>query len=1074
MALIETLTTTVGYSIAKSIFKIWTKDDAIFQEISLDLSGLIGSKISNYRNKRSINSQFERIPDRVAVKMEKIFEIEFRDVDRGDIDCAILDVSEAINKTTYDLDFVISSNFDPISLENLYKSNVKRKENFYSEGYVAVFDRVLRESCNYIVEISVTLPDFHRKTFSEILKREDDLIELVTTVLAKIPDGQALREGVFGSDLEFERQYRRSVAIKLDWLELYGVDLDPVNKRYALSVGYISLSASKHSSVGSVNAGGARNEDVKVGGVFECDATLDNADEDDGYVSVEQALSTAQKILLRGEAGSGKTTLLQWLAVRSAKQDFTGVLDQWNGLLPFFLQLRRYVGCELPRPEEFVDQVGSNVVGLMPGGWVHRQLERGNALVLIDGVDELPDGQRAKAKKWLLEMVQTFPNAKFVVTSRPPAVSDTWLDSLDFVNSELQSMSMVDIERFVDHWHEAAFGVAVKEPDDQNDKEILKKKLKAVLRENRAIRNLSTSPLLCAMLCALNRDRRAQLPQDRMALYHVALEMLLERRDAAREISYEGGETLTLEEKTLIMQNFAYWLLINGYSDSPVDKAIKLIEDKILSMPRVKSSGAEVYKYLLLRSGLIREPISGRVDFIHRTFLEFLAAKEIISSSSVGMLIDNAHKDQWREVVVLACGHARADERRDLIDGILDRGDIESLNRHKLHLLALTCLETSPELSPDVEDRLYSCLSELVPPATMSEARDLASAGDMAVDAISKLPRLKVREQAACVRTLALVGSDKSLSEIKKIREDFRITVIRELIRAWSYFDTELYAREVLSKSYLNYGSISLETPSFLVGVQYLQRLRRLSFDFSFKEIDFSLVSKNNNINWLDMSLYECSLKGLSSLNGIDDLKSVKLSLSGVCDIDGEDDFINIDFLDNLSLTYTSFSSDFLKFSNIYNLSCLELRYNPNITDLSFIQDIEYLREFEYDDLVYDVILPDFRSMGGLKKLDISVPKSFKELNDCGVFSLMVEDLKVDVLGLPDFKCFLDMSDVKFLSISLRNDGCNVCYDLSELLELKELYYLRIDSDPTCSFVGVEEVEEKIPVFLLGKSLGRY
>jgi predicted NACHT family NTPase len=47
------------------------------------------------------------------------------------------------------------------------------------------------------------------------------------------------------------------------------------------------------------------------------------------------------------------------------------------------------------------------------------------------------------------------------------------------------------------------------------------------------------------------------------------------------------------------------------------------------------------------RSGLLREPAAGRVDFVHRTFQEYLAAKAAVDNDEIGQLVANAHDDQW-------------------------------------------------------------------------------------------------------------------------------------------------------------------------------------------------------------------------------------------------------------------------------------------------------------------------------------------------------------------------------------------------------------------------------------------
>jgi hypothetical protein len=50
---------------------------------------------------------------------------------------------------------------------------------------------------------------------------------------------------------------------------------------------------------------------------------------------------------------------------------------------------------------------------------------------------------------------------------------------------------------------------------------------------------------MCALVCALHRDRRGHLPHSRMELYQAALSMLLVRRDRERSIDVPEGIQLT-------------------------------------------------------------------------------------------------------------------------------------------------------------------------------------------------------------------------------------------------------------------------------------------------------------------------------------------------------------------------------------------------------------------------------------------------------------------------------------------------------------------------------------------------
>src|SRR5262249_50446432 len=146
-------------------------------------------------------------------------------------------------------------------------------------------------------------------------------------------------------------------------------------------------------------------------------------------VTVPAALSRTSRLFIRGEAGSGKTTLLKWIAVRSALGELPSSLEAWNSSVPFFISLRRYVDRELPSLEQFPESIGRFIADEMPKGFVLGHLRAGRATVLVDGVDEFPESRRADARRWVDELIAAFPDARYVITSRPGAVPPGWLAS---------------------------------------------------------------------------------------------------------------------------------------------------------------------------------------------------------------------------------------------------------------------------------------------------------------------------------------------------------------------------------------------------------------------------------------------------------------------------------------------------------------------------------------------------------------------------------------------------------------------------------------------------------------------
>ena len=828
---IEALTIDLGAAVAKTVLKIWLGDPDVAASTSADIGEIVASKISSLLQQRRAGRAFDRIAEEVAEVLDARLSVEYGGLASNEKNAAILAVRDTLSQTPLTSDVLFGADLDPLRLEELYRSGKPdaAQRALLVPAAIQFYDRLLQEVCEYVVAITIGLPQFGDRATVEMLQRETELLELVKKVLESLPRQAA----AFSPDTdEFETRYRRAIVRKLDRLELFGITVSEFSRRYRLNVAYITLTATATASarrhmrrappeppppaVTPISTAGRDKRDSVEGG-------------DQVYVRVDTILADSPRVLVRGEAGSGKTTLLQYLAVRAGAQSFEPPLETLNNYVPFFIQLRRYAREQLPKPEQFIDLVAPQLTGLMRAGWVHAQLESGRALLLIDGVDELPQRRRRDVREWIRDLRETFPKARYVVTSRPPAVSEDWLSDEEFESSELQPMAPPDVAAFVDHWHEAA---AADLTDDDELKELdrLKQRLQAAVREIPPIRALATSPLLCAMLCALNRDRKSQLPKDRLELYRISLETLLDRRDIEREVEANGTADLAYPAKKLLLQDLSYWLLRNGWTDVDKDGAINRFRVKLTSMPHAPSSGTQVFDYLLERSGLLREPVAGRVDFVHRTFQEYLAAKQAIDEDDIGVLLEHATEDAWREVIVLAAGHARLKQRVRLISGLLKRGRDTPERKHLLHLLAVACLETSPELPADLTAELTGCLQELVPPRNMTEARALASAGELAVPLLRDFRRKNVPIATACIRTLALIGGDAAQDLLARFAADTRVMVSRELIRAWRAFDPARYAEIVLGNAEFPRG-LTVEDIEQLKAVRHLRRLDLLTVD---------------------------------------------------------------------------------------------------------------------------------------------------------------------------------------------------------------------------------------------------
>ena len=246
-------------------------------------------------------------------------------------------------------------------------------------------------------------------------------------------------------------------------------------------------------------------------------------------------------------------------------------------------------------------------------------------------------------------------------------------------------------------------------------------------------------------------------------------------------------------------------------------------------MPRITAGPAEVLDYLLQRSGIIREPVPGRIDFVHRTFQEYLAARQAADNADVEPLVARAHLDPWRETIIMAAGHANAPLRRELLTGLLNRADAEPRHSHRLRLLVTACLETSPDIPADLRSRVDRCVESLIPPKNAAEARPLSQAGEEIVRRLpDSLAGLSTAEAIATIRTTWMINGPEALRKLAHYAADPRIKVQDELITGWDYFDPVEYARQVLAEAPLHRGRIDTESTAALPAMSMLRNLHHL------------------------------------------------------------------------------------------------------------------------------------------------------------------------------------------------------------------------------------------------------
>lgn len=788
MALLETLTIYVGAAVAKAAAKVWLKDAPFAEAAAGGLVDVLKKKFDNFGARHTAKLMFEQVEREVGLRLQAFVDAEFKTTPPEDLEAAALEVAQAFEATS--LATIVDADLDPGRLQRTIDPGPRSRFAPLGGDAAAAASRMLEESCRYVVTIVGKLPEFSPALARTLLERERQILDSIREALQAI---EQLHDRMRANDRregrQFEPNYRVYLRERLDRMQMFGLAQVGVSVReYPLSVAYVTLSGT-----------GA----------------------DGGAGEVDGVLAGKRRVLVAGEAGSGKTTLLQWLAVHAAGRDLPEALEAWNERIPFYLKLRDFAGERpLPRPEQLLETAAPNVAGEMPDGWCNEMLRRG-ALLLIDGVDELPAARRHAFVEWLREFVRDFGDSTtFVVAARRAALQSEQplalgaeLAASGFELVTLNPMSLADSQVLVSQWH-AAVGIAL--PDERERLERYEREMLHTLVDRPAVRLLAANPLLCAMVCVLNWHHQRQLPEDRMELYRLALEVLLERRERERGIGPVHVAGFDRKDKEALLDEIAYWMLRNGRSNAARDDVEHIVSRSLQRMARLQRTDAKaVLQELLERSGVVREPEAGVVDFVHRSFLEYMGARGALATRDFDNLAHHADDTQWREVIVFACGHATGRDRDMLVRRLLglDASALQGLVSRlvgrerslEADITAACCLETAAQsLAPELLQALRACAARLFPPRDRSIALRLRPAAVIDPGLLQGHAAQGEAAVAACIYLAATIGGGKMLGVIAGYAQAPGAAVDREIARAWDYFDDDdFFARVIRARGSL-------------------------------------------------------------------------------------------------------------------------------------------------------------------------------------------------------------------------------------------------------------------------------
>lgn len=310
----------------------------------------------------------------------------------------------------------------------------------------------------------------------------------------------------------------------------------------------------------------------------------------DRNLEVAELLENKQYVALCGPTGAGKTSTLRFLALKAAR----------SGQIPLFVDLATYQPGSLERILRL--SLEERVRKRVHPSLVKNILSEPAALILIDGVTELPIAERECFQKDFIEFRLKYPHLQVIVAGRRP-----------------ESLRRLQLPVYL-----------LDAPDSDKKAEIVQRHLDAVgglskhaLRTtkdlDRSLGHIIDLPLFLVM--SLSISLRTETPSSRVEIYDAFLDGLWERHP--REVDYDAvvcvlgcvSYDLVEEERKKTPR---YWWLQRGK---------EILQEFVDSFsPRSSESIIEAAEQVGI---LEKAKLSGYAGLLHDSFLDYLAALAI-------------------------------------------------------------------------------------------------------------------------------------------------------------------------------------------------------------------------------------------------------------------------------------------------------------------------------------------------------------------------------------------------------------------------------------------------------------
>jgi len=463
---------------------------------------------------------------------------------------------------------------------------------------------------------------------------------------------------------------------------------------------------------------------------------------------ISELLSHRRAVVL-GDPGAGKTTMLRYVAYQIAhpqigdvcspafrrngsdeealppeggttnSSEFLKQVPYLEGFLPVYVRIGLYAQHLQDNPDDGIADFaprGCQMLQMpLSAELLKAEMERGRALFLLDGLDEIVDTtRRREVARRVTDFASDETRCPVIVTSRVVGYREAQLGS-SFAQFTVSPFGEDEINRFVENWYRA-----LGEPHKAKD-------LIQAIAGNDSVKRLASNPLLLTVIALIHR--RAKLPDERVKLYQLAAETLADQWMTERRVVPEAWDA---RETIRDLLPAVAWRMHHTTSSGLIGEQELhelLVETMRRLHPRLTENEAHTraaqfrrnvaeFSGIFLERGLDQEG-RGLYGFLHLTFEEYFAAVrlcELWEREGNEVLKPLMHDPRWNEILLLAAGRlgdSSQFQATRFVRGILESGsEYEDVLRRDL-FLAARCLGDGVRADRELRGEIVNLLCKL-------------------------------------------------------------------------------------------------------------------------------------------------------------------------------------------------------------------------------------------------------------------------------------------------------------------------------------------------------------------------